>query len=135
MAGPFKLHLLKQNKVQIEYLESIFHQIKVQTKQFKVREMFSMTIFFGSNFHSRRWGSSLPVCARLTGPIAPPSHEWKFSGPHVTFKHLPQPLSSHMRSFGILGQLLPFPPKYVIVQGYGGSPNSCFDWNPNIFVT
>jgi hypothetical protein len=38
----------------------------------------------------------------------------------VTFKHLPQPLRSHIRSFGTLGQLLkipPCPPKYVIVQG------------------
>ena len=49
-----------------------------------------------------------------------------FSGTHVcrvTFKHLPQPLRSHIRSFGTIGQLLkipPFPPKNIIVWGEGG---------------
>ena len=28
----------------------------------------------------------------------------------VTFKHLPQPLRSHIQSFGTLGQLLKIPP-------------------------
>ena len=43
----------------------------------------------------------------------------------VTFKHLPQPLRSHIRSFGTLGQLLkipPCPPKDVIVGGVGRVP-------------
>ena len=53
------------------------------------------------NFRSRRWGSSLPVCARLT----------VCSSPHrVTFKHLPQHLRSHIWSFGTLGQLFEIHP-------------------------
>ena len=54
------------------------------------------------------------------------------SGAHVcriTFKHLPQPLRSHIQSFITLGQLFkipPCPPKYVIVRGVGGSPNVFF---------
>jgi hypothetical protein len=61
------------------------------------------------NFGSRRWGSSPTDCTRLTCPIAPHRHERKFSGAHVcrvTFKHLPQPLLSHIWSFRFLGQLL-----------------------------
>jgi hypothetical protein len=48
-------------------------------------------------------------------------HELKFSGIRVcrvTFKHLPQPLRSHILSFGTLVQLFkihPFPPKNRIV--------------------
>ena len=59
---------------------------------------------------------------------SPHQIEWKFCGAHVcrvTFKHLPQPLRSHIRSFGILGQLLkipPCPPKNVIVRGVGRVP-------------
>ena len=44
--------------------------------------------------------------------------------------HLPQPLKSHIQSFGTLGQLSkipPFAPKNVIMQG------NC--WNPNILDT
>ena len=55
----------------------------------------------------------------------------------VTFKHLPQPLRSQIRSFGTLGQLFkihPFLPEYVIVRGVGGVPNYFFvDWNAHIF--
>jgi hypothetical protein len=42
---------------------------------------------------------------------------------HLTFKHLPQPLRSHILSFGSLGQLFkipPFPPKNRLVRGVGG---------------
>ena len=53
-------------------------------------------------FHSCRWGSSVTVSAGLTVRSAPHRHKRKFSGAHVTFKHLPQPLRSH---FGTLGQL------------------------------
>ena len=52
-----------------------------------------------NNFRSRRWGSSLTVCARWTVRSYPHQHERKFSGAHVcrvTFKHLPQPLRSHI---------------------------------------
>ena len=77
------------------------------------------------------------------GPRSPSAHAWrvrssphrrerKFSSAHVcrdTFKHLPQPLRSHIRSFGTLWKLFkipPFPPKYVIVRGVGGVPEFCF---------
>ena len=65
------------------------------------------------NFRSRRWKSSLTVCARLTVGSSPHQQERKFSGAHVcrvTFKHLPKPLRSHTRSFRTLGQLLKIPP-------------------------
>ena len=45
--------------------------------------------------------------------LSPHRHEQKFSGAHVrrvTFKHLPQPLRSYIRSFGTLGQLFKIPP-------------------------
>ena len=74
--------------------------------------------------------------ARLTVRSYPHQHERKFSGAHVcivTFKHLPQLLKSHIRSFGTLGQLLRFPvihfcrsnknlcpPNYSIVRVVGG---------------
>jgi hypothetical protein len=63
-------------------------------------------------FRSRRWGSSLPVYARLAVRSSPHRHDRKFSGARVcrvTFKHLPQPLRSH--SFGTLGQILKFSKK------------------------
>ena len=82
------------------------------------------------NFRSRRWGSSLTVCARLTVRSSPHRHERKFSGAHVcrvTFKHLPQPLRSHIRSFGTIGQLFKIPPfsaqKSHSAGGMGGPPN------------
>jgi hypothetical protein len=64
-------------------------------------------------FCSRRWGSSLSDCARLTVRSSPHRQERKFSGVcvcRVTFKHLPQPLRSHLLSFGTLGQLFKIPP-------------------------
>ena len=69
-------------------------------------------------FRSRRWGSSLTVCARWTVRFSPHQHERKFSGARVcrvTFKHLPQPLISHIFQFFNL-----FTPQYVIVRGVGG---------------
>jgi hypothetical protein len=65
------------------------------------------------NIRSRRWGSSLTVCARLTVRSSPHQLERKFSGAHVcrvTFKHLPQPLQSHILSFGTFGQFFKIPP-------------------------
>ena len=64
-------------------------------------------------FHSRCWGSSLTVCARLTICLSLHRHERKYSGAHVcrvTFKHLPQAHRNHIRSFGALGQLFKIPP-------------------------
>jgi hypothetical protein len=83
-------------------------------------------------FRSRRWGSSLTVCARLTVRSSPHQHGRKFSGARVcrvTFKHLPQPLRSHIRSIGTIGQLFKknyFPPKNRIVRGVGGVPEIFF---------
>ena len=51
------------------------------------------------------------VCARLTVRSSPHRHERKLSGTRVcrvTFKHLPQPLKSNIRSFGTLGRILKF---------------------------
>ena len=51
----------------------------------------------------------LPGLRRQTLCLAPHQHGQKFSGTsvcRVTFKHLPQPLRSHIRSFETLGQLL-----------------------------
>jgi hypothetical protein len=65
------------------------------------------------NFRSRRWGSSLTICARLTVRSSPHRHKWTFFGAcvcRVTFKHLPQPLRSHILSFGTIGQLFKIPP-------------------------
>ena len=59
------------------------------------------------------------------GPRSPSAHAWRVrSSPHrhyrkffgarvcrVTFRHLSQPLRSHIRSFGTLGQLLKFSKK------------------------
>jgi hypothetical protein len=71
-------------------------------------------------FRSRRWGSSLFVCARLTVRSSPHRHKQKFSGARVcrvTFKHLPRPLRSHILSFGSP----PFPaPKSHSAGGRGG---------------
>jgi hypothetical protein len=64
----------------------------------------------------------LPPCLRMHDVSAcPPMDRSGHFLAHmsaVTIKHLPQPLSSHIRSFGTLGQLFkipPFPPKYVIL--------------------
>jgi hypothetical protein len=57
-------------------------------------------------------------------------HKRKFSGTRVcrvTFKHLPQPLQSHIRSFGTIGQLFKIPPfsaqKSHSKGGRGGPQN------------
>ena len=80
----------------------------------KIRPIFSYKHgIIVENFRSRRWGSSLTVCACLMVRSFPHQHERKFSGAHVcrvTFKHLPQPLRSHTWSPGILGQLLKLTP-------------------------
>jgi hypothetical protein len=68
---------------------------------------------FDGNFSSRRWGSSLTVCARLNVCSSPHRHKRKFFGTRVcrvTFKHLPQPLRSHILSFGTIGQIFKIPP-------------------------
>ena len=59
-------------------------------------------------------GSSLPGLRTRDPPLGPHRRERKFYGAcvcRVTFKHLPQPLRSHIRSFGTLGQLLKFSKK------------------------
>ena len=53
------------------------------------------------------------ICPRLSKSLGPHRHERKFVDAcvrKVTFKHLPQPLSSHMESFRTIGQLLKIPP-------------------------
>ena len=52
--------------------------------------------------------------------------------------HLPQPLRSHILSFGTLGQLFKIPPFSAHKShsaGGRGVPKCCCCWNPNIFVT
>jgi hypothetical protein len=67
--------------------------------------------------------------------------QFPLSGAHVcrvTFKHLPQPLQSHILSFGILGQLFKIPPfsaHKLHSAGVGGSPNFFGGWHPIICVT
>ena len=78
-------------------------------------------------------GVLAPVLRPLDPLLGPPS-----SWAEVTFKHLPQPLRSHIQSFRILGQLLkipPFPPKNCIVLGEGPRVPKFLGLNPNIFVT
>jgi hypothetical protein len=84
---------------------------------------------FKENFPSRRWRSSLTVCARLTVRSSPHRHKRKFSDARVcrvTFKHLPQPLQSHILSCGTIGQLFKIPPfsaqKPHSAGGRGGPP-------------
>ena len=43
-----------------------------------------------TNFCLRWWGSSLPVCARLTGSLSPPNKSWNFVAAIVSNQpHLP----------------------------------------------
>ena len=60
-----------------------------------------------NNFRWRRWGSPFPGLRTLDPPLSPP---WT---PSEIYRHtcLPQPLRSHIRSFGTLGQLLKFSKK------------------------
>ena len=82
------------------------------------------------NFRSRRWGPRSRVRARGTLRSAPHWHWRNFSGTRVcrvAFKHLPQPLRSHIRSFRSLRRFLNFcPTHYVIVRGGGWSPTFFF---------
>ena len=69
-------------------------------------------------------------------PSALPPIDTSGNFPAHMSAHLPQPLRSHIRSFGTLGQLLiylPWPPKYMIVRGVGGSPNTFFWLEPFYF--
>ena len=53
-----------------------------------------------SKFRSRRWGSSLPCLLKRHSRSAPHRHERKFSIARVcriTFKHLPQLLTTHIK--------------------------------------
>ena len=54
---------------------------------------------FNKNFRSRQWRSSLPGLRTRDPMLSATLREWKFSGTYVcrvTFKHLPQPLRSHI---------------------------------------
>ena len=58
-------------------------------------------------------GVLLPGLCTKDSPLGPARHERKFFGAcvwKVTLKHLPQPLRSHIRSFGTLGQLFKISP-------------------------
>ena len=78
-----------------------------------------------------KFSSWLPICARLTGPLIPPL-TGKFFGARfckVTFKHLPQPVKSHIPSFGTLGQLFkicPFSGQKSHSAGGRGDPRFIF---------
>ena len=64
-------------------------------------------------FCSRRWGSSLLGLRMQDPPLSPQSTWVDIFGKcvcWVTFKHLPEPLRSLIRSFRTLGQLLKIPP-------------------------
>ena len=70
-------------------------------------------------------GSCSQVRACLTLRSAPHWHQRKFFGAHVcrvTLKHVLQPLRSHIRSFGTLGQLLKIPPFSAHSAGGRGVP-------------
>jgi hypothetical protein len=64
----------------------------------------------------------------LDRSLDPHRYEWKFFAARVcrvTFKHLPQPLQSHILSFGTLGQLFRIPPfsaKKLHSEGGRGGP-------------
>jgi hypothetical protein len=73
--------------------------------------------FFSENLCSRRWGSSLTICARLTVRSYPHQHEQKFSGAHVCRVTL-KPLDN-------FSKYPPFPPN-IIVRGVGGVPELFF---------
>ena len=77
------------------------------------------------NFRLRRWGSSLRGLRTLDPPPGPPS-TWVEIVRRTCLQshpHLPQPLRSHIRSFGTLGQLLKIPPFSVHSAGGRGVPN------------
>ena len=74
-------------------------------------------------------------------PYAFHQHERKFFGAHickVTFKHLPKPIRSHIRSFGTLGQLLKCSKKTLKKpkndpQGARGGLQICLGVNVSFF--
>ena len=77
-------------------------------RSFIICWMFQNRCLFGINFRSCRWGPRSPSAHAWRVRSSPHQHERKLSGARVcrvTFKHLPQPLRSHIRSFGTLGQL------------------------------
>jgi hypothetical protein len=59
----------------------------------------------------------------------------------LTFKHLPQPLRSHIRSFGALGQLLIIPPLSPQIYNSagvgrgGGVPEFLGSWSSSSFCS
>ena len=74
----------------------------------------------------------------LDRSLVPHRHKRKFSGARVcrvTFKHFPQPLRSHILSFGTLGQLLKIPPfsaQKSHSAGGGGGPQ--IFWGVGILI-
>ena len=60
------------------------------------------------------------VLVAASAHARPSAHSPIDTSGKVAFKHLPQPLRSHIRSFGTLGQLLKIPPlstPCIVVQG------------------
>jgi hypothetical protein len=114
--------------------EEIMHFSHLKLNNFGWNEQYYI------NFRSRRWGSSITACARLTVHSSPHGHERKFSGARVcrvTFKHLPQPLRIHILSFGTLGQIFKIPPfsaQKSHSAGGRGVPQFFLGWNPNILL-
>ena len=81
------------------------------------------------NFGSCQWGSSLTVCAYLTVGSSPHQAHMSAESPSNIS---PQPLRSHTRSFGILGQLLKIPPFSAHSPGGRGGPQMFF-WLESFF--
>jgi hypothetical protein len=78
------------------------------------------------------------VCARETLLSAPHQRERKFFRARVcrvTFKHLPQPLTSHIQSFETIGQLLKFSKKNLKLppQGARGGLQIFLEFNISFF--
>ena len=77
----------------------------------KIWEPYNKPIW-GFSYGMKRERRLIPFTSLLFR-LAPHEHERKFSGTRVcrvTFKQFPQPLRSHIRSFGTLGQHLKIPP-------------------------
>ena len=93
--------------------EFIFFLINHLIKSLKkTKRSLKTLITITENFRSRRWGPSLTVCACLNVRSSPHRHERKFSGARVcrvTFKHLPQPLRSHILSLEPLDKFSKYP--------------------------
>jgi hypothetical protein len=95
----------------------------------------------GQRTHSARTNISAPLgpifplahrLRKLDRSLVPHRHKRKFPGAHVcrvTFKHLPQPLRSHIRSFRTLGQFFKIPPLSAQIchsAGGRGGPRNLF---------